>query len=106
MEWILLALVIGASFYIGKILLEFSEISQEIEPRIGDLDIRAREAAQRTYSEEERVVEIQNRLPALLRTIKDLEECTTELRGRLEKQVLVHNRLELATMKYKIHKGK
>ncbi len=106
MEWILLALIIGASFYIGKILLEFSEVSQKIQPRIEDMDIRAREAAERTYSEEERMVEIQNRLPALLRTIKDLEEHTTELRGMVEKQVLVHNRLELATMKYKIHKGR
>ena len=106
MDWIFLPLIVGAIGYMGKIAVDYTSFSTEIQPLIAGLEQDAVEVAEQAQYEVTRTALVRERIPELHTLVVELQEKLGALKGKIGEQQKLKKRLETATFKQKLRKGR
>ena len=106
MDWIFLPLIVGAIGYMGKIAVDYTSLSAEIQPLIAGLEQDAVEVAEQAQYEATRTALVRDRIPELKDLVAELQEKIGALKDRVGEQQKLKKRLEAATFRQKLRQGR
>lgn len=102
MEWVFAALIVGSIVYIGMILIEVTNYTMQISPRIQQLNERAEVLDERCEQEQEAVAVIKDRAAAARVKASELGDRLTDLRSTLNKEYRRKQQLEMEYFKVRL----
>jgi chromosome segregation ATPase len=106
MAWILVVLIVGAMAYAAMIIVEYTNYTLQVRPRIAKLDRTAAELEEEWNGEEARVHEIELRSKGLQDCVSGLQRRTAELRGEVKGERDRKQRLEMEVFKRRLKGGR
>ena len=102
MAWILVVLIVGAMAYAAVIIVDYTNYTLQVQPRISKLDRNAAELEEEWNGEEATVHEIELRLKGLQDSVSALQHRSAELRGEVRGERERKQRLEMEVFKRRL----
>ena len=102
MEWVYVAIIIGAIVYSGGIVVEYTNCTLEVRPKIKQQFDHALELADRVEAELQEKEAAGARIRALRTEIGELQHSVDLDRTRFKTEDMRHSRLEMALLRTRL----
>jgi hypothetical protein len=102
MEWVFAALIIAAIVYVGLILIDLTNYSVQILPRIHTMNEQAEILRETSNSEEDEANAVKDRSTAVKISVAEMTERHYELREQIRVERMRKQRLEMEYFKLRV----
>lgn len=102
MDWILVALIIGAMVYSGMIVIEYTNYAIQVKPKILQLEQNAAEMLKNTEIVEAERHSIRDRMDGMRTAVSELSRRIADLRCEVHAEKTRKQRLEMEYFKQRL----